>query len=78
MGLCNRKTGGRKAFVKGFGRLLLPAGLQGLLHPAVQKGKLVFGVEPVLAAFQYGQARVVGICKVGDRLQRGQMVMLGV
>ena len=54
----------------------LTTGLQSLLHPAVQKGKLAFGVEPVLAAFQHGQVCVVGLCKAGDRLQRGQMVML--
>ena len=67
---------GRKAVFEGFGRLLLPVGPQCLLHPAIQKGKLAFGVKPVLTAFQYGQVCVVGLCKAGDRLQRGQMVML--
>ena len=70
------KQGESEAAYEGFGRLLLSVGPQCLLHPAVQKGKLAFGVEPVLAAFQYGQVCVVGLCKAGDRLQLGQMVML--
>ena len=59
------KQGESEAAYEGFGRLLLSVGPQCLLHPAVQKGKLAFGVEPVLAAGHDGQASMVllGKCR---------------